>query len=52
MTKPFHAFVADDDITAGQEGINADENANFGGHANLFDLNLHPFQQVDLEHCK
>jgi hypothetical protein len=45
-------FVVDVDIATRQEGISADGNANFHGHADLFDLNLHPFHQPDLEHCK
>jgi hypothetical protein len=48
----FHVFVADDDIATRQEGINVDGNANFHGHVDLFDFNLHPFHQPDLEHCK
>jgi hypothetical protein len=52
MMLPFHVFVADDDITTRQDGIGADGNANFHGHTDLFDLNLHPFHQPHLEHGK
>jgi hypothetical protein len=33
---PFHVFVADDGIATRQEGISANENANFHGHVDLF----------------
>jgi hypothetical protein len=49
---PFHVFVGDDNLATRQQGINADGNANFDGHAHLFGLNLHADHQPNLEHCK